>query len=359
MTTNKQKISIAVAGLRGIPNVMGGVETHCEELYKRLSAHFTVIVYARKGYSESSEISDSLKVKALYSPKRQAFETPIHTLLAILHCFIFAKVTVFHIHGIGGSIFLPLAKLLFPKVIVTHHSQNYEHQKWGKLARWVFKCGEYFALNYADNVLFVSKTLLKQSQARFPKKAKNFSFIANGFSLPAESSELTEFVKTPFFLAVGRLVPEKGFHDLIDVFNLYQGTEKLIIAGDTDFKSKYADSIKARANSNVLFIGKKNRSELKWLYSHCHSFIMPSYSEGLPISALEAVSCSAPVLLSDIVQNKDLGFPDECYFKLGDIDNILQMLNRGGAHVNKRILENYDWDSIAESYEILIKEGVV
>ena len=353
--SEKKKIKIAVTGLRGIPGVMGGVETHCEELYKRLPEQFDTLIYGRKGYCENKKISSSLRVKALYSPKQASLETPFHTLISIMHCFLFNKVDVLHIHGIGGAIFLPLAKLLFPKVIVTHHSQNYEHQKWGRLARAVFKCGEKFALKYADQVLFVSRTLLKISKSRYPKQADRFHFIANGFYLPNAMSELDEF-SFPFFLAVGRLVPEKGLHDLIDAFNLYKGPEKLIIAGDTDFKSKYADSIKAKANENVLFVGKKNRSELKWLYSNCNIFIMPSYSEGLPISALEAVSCSAPVLLSDIIQNKDLDFPNECYFKLSNIQEILTRMNEGGFEVDKKLLEKYDWNKIAKMYTILVEK---
>ncbi|MEN8635861.1 glycosyltransferase family 4 protein [Pseudoalteromonas distincta] len=354
----KNKIKLAVVGLRGIPGVMGGVETHCEELYKRVSTDIDIVVYGRKQYVNSSIISSTLRVKSLYSPKKESLETPFHTLISIIHCFMFSRVDVFHIHGIGGSMFLPLAKVLFPKVLVTHHSQNYDHQKWGKLAKFVFRCGEKFALKYADKVFFVSKSLLEISKKRYPKNMDNYHFMANGFSLPELSTNIPE-VDYPFFLAVGRLVPEKGFHDLVDTFNLYKGNEKLVIAGDTDFKSDYADKIKERAGANIVFVGKKNRSQLKWLYSECKAFILPSYSEGLPISALEAVSCSAPVIMSDIVQNKDLGFPSESYFKLGNIDSLHKMLNKGGVKVDKSVLKNYDWDSISTNYEKLIKKAIV
>ncbi|KYL34313.1 hypothetical protein A2I98_12260 [Pseudoalteromonas agarivorans] len=355
--TTKNKIKLAVAGLRGIPSVMGGVETHCEELYKRLSVDIDILIYGRKRYVASSILSKTMRVKSLYSPKQQSLETPFHTLIAIIHCFVFNKVDIFHIHGIGGSIFLPLAKVLFPKVVVTHHSQNYEHQKWGRFARIVFKCGERFALKYADKVLFVSKSLLAVSKHRYPQNKSKYHFIANGFSLPEISTKDNE-VDSPFFLAVGRLVPEKGFHDLIEAFNLYEGDEKLIIAGDSDFNNGYTDKIKESAGSNIIFVGKKNRSQLKWLYNNCKSFILPSYSEGLPISALEAVSCSAHVIMSDIVQNKDLNFPDTSYFKLGNIEELHLKLKEGGVKVDKSLLRNYNWDNISTYYEKLLKEAI-
>ncbi len=149
---NNSGFKIGVSGLRGIPGVMGGVETHCEELYKRLPNNYEIVIHGRKNYCDSSQITQSLRVQSIYSPKRKSLETPLHTLISILHCFIFNKVDVFHIHGIGAAICLPLAKLLFPCVLVTHHSQNYDHKKWGRLARWVFRCGEKFALKYADGI---------------------------------------------------------------------------------------------------------------------------------------------------------------------------------------------------------------
>jgi len=352
------KIKIAVSGLRGFPNVMGGVETHCEELYKRLPKKYDVIVYGRKGYCESRKLSTTLKVKVLYSPKKQFLETPIHTLVSILHCFVFNRVDVFHLHGIGGSIWLPLAKLFFPRVLVTHHSQNYEHQKWGRIARWVFRGGEKLALKYADTVFFVSRSLLEESKTRYPNRSSHYHFIANGFSLPEKAQQLQN-IEGSFFLAVGRLVPEKGFHDLIEAFNQYEGAEKLLIAGGADFVNAYTDLIKSKASEKVIFLGQRNKAELKWLYGNCRSFVMPSYSEGLPISALEAVSCGAPIILSDIVQNLDLGFPMECYFKLGDVTALRSNLESVGTIVDKAILGKYDWEKISIEYTEYINQVVV
>ena len=127
---------------------------------------------------------------------------------------------------------------------------------------------------------------------------------------------------------------------------------------DSDFKNSYADEIKNKANEKVVFLGKKTRAELKWLYSNCQSFVMPSYSEGLPISALEAVSCNAPIILSDIVQNLDLDFPATCYFKLGDLHALCSKLEEGGSLVDKAELAKYDWNKIANQYAQLIVQVV-
>ena len=48
-------MKIVVIGTRGIPNIMGGVETHCEELFPRIAARgFDVTVIRRSSYVRDS-----------------------------------------------------------------------------------------------------------------------------------------------------------------------------------------------------------------------------------------------------------------------------------------------------------------
>lgn len=44
-------MKIVVTGTRGIPNIMGGVETHCEELFPWVAQHgYDVTVIRRSNY---------------------------------------------------------------------------------------------------------------------------------------------------------------------------------------------------------------------------------------------------------------------------------------------------------------------
>lgn len=50
-------MKIVVTGTRGIPNIMGGVETHCEELFPRIAEKgFDITIIRRSNY-----VKDSLK----------------------------------------------------------------------------------------------------------------------------------------------------------------------------------------------------------------------------------------------------------------------------------------------------------
>jgi len=51
-----------------------------------------------------------------------------------------------------------------------------------------------------------------------------------------------------YFLAVGRLVPEKGFHDLMEAFNKAGISGwKLLIVGGADHEDTYSAELKAKA----------------------------------------------------------------------------------------------------------------
>lgn len=77
---------------------------------------------------------------------------------------------------------------------------------------------------------------------------------------------------------------------------------------------------------------------------------MPSYHEGLPIAALEAGSCGAPMLLSDIRPNRDVGLAERHYFPVGYIAALSAAIDRPTLHYavdSDAIRERFCWDRAA------------
>ena len=120
-------MKIVVTGTRGIPDVMGGVETHCEELCPRLAAlGADVTVVRRKSYvSDGLTQWKGVKLVDLPSPKRKAFEAIVHTFRAINYAAR-AKADIVHINAIGPALLAPYAKLRGLKVVFTHHGPDYD-----------------------------------------------------------------------------------------------------------------------------------------------------------------------------------------------------------------------------------------
>ena len=102
-----------VTGTRGIPGVMGGVETHCEELFPRLAERgWDVTVVRRSNYVEDGlKEWKGVRLVTLPSPKKKSFEAIIHTFRAINEARRLGA-NILHIHAIGPALLVPYAKVL-------------------------------------------------------------------------------------------------------------------------------------------------------------------------------------------------------------------------------------------------------
>jgi len=352
-------MKIIVTGTRGIPNIQGGVETHCEELYPRLVELGLDITIVRR----TCFINDSpplagykgVKFKDLSSPKVKGLEAAVHTLKSVLYAYR-QKADIVHIHAIGPSITVPLAKLLGLKVVVTHHGPDYDRANWGRLAKFILKTGERFAAKWADKIIVISTVIndiLKNKYHRY-----DGTLIYNGVNTN-KPIKTTQYISSlglesgQYILAVGRFVEEKGFDKLINAFKLQSSNYKLVIAGDADHETNYSVALKKLAiENNVILTGIIKGDKLKELYSHAGLFVLPSSHEGLPITLLEAMSYNINVLVSNIPANLAVELPDEYYF---DLNNIEDLKNKLSQKVNSSKLlrptynlDKYNWENIAK-----------
>jgi glycosyltransferase involved in cell wall biosynthesis/peptidoglycan/xylan/chitin deacetylase (PgdA/CDA1 family) len=353
---------VCVLGLRGVPRIMGGVETHCEQLFpllkhRRPKDSFTII--ARADYvPELLSEYQGLKVVSLPHAHGKHFEAITNTIYGLLFARFLLHAELLHLHSIGPALLAPVAKALGMKVIVTYHSKNYEHRKWNCLARRILRVGEWCAVTFGDHVIAVSQCLAADLKRRFPRAASKIHFIPNGAShLRALASEgcddlLATYAlrRNNYIISVGRLVPEKGFHDLVEAFKAADLDCKLVIVGDADHGDEYSKRLLAAASETIVFTGFVTHDIVQRLLQNASLFVLPSYNEGLPIAALEAAIAGVPLLLSDIEPNRDLCFCPENYFKVGDVlglrhkiaqDHQLYRVDRD------RLLRQYDWESIA------------
>lgn len=350
-------MKVAVTGLRGIPGVMGGVETHCEEILPRikaLDAAAAITVYARSPYVAKRPYDfEGVSVVPIASPRSRSFEAIASTFNALIAARR-AGADIVHIHAIGPALLAPLARMLGMRVVVTHHGEDYHRAKWGLVARLMLRLGERFAAKGANRLIAVSPSLTERLKRKFPRSAARIVHIPNGApELPAARGDALArlgLASGNYILAVGRLVPEKGLHDLIDAHERSDDPRQLVIVGGADHESGYARSLRSRATERIIFAGLQDRATLRELFDHADLFVMPSYHEGLPIAALEAASCGTPMLLSDIQPNRDLGLPVNRYFPVGDVGALAACLAVPSARYGvdpADFRRRFDWDDIA------------
>jgi glycosyltransferase involved in cell wall biosynthesis len=352
---------IAVLGLRGIPNVEGGVETHAEQLYPRLSKlGCDVEIIVRSPYVAAGKRSfGSVRLRRLWSTKLKGLEPLIHSLLGVFYVAV-TRPDILHVHAVGPAVITPIARLLGLRVVVTHHGPDYERDKWGPLARWVLRLGENVGMRYSNARIVISRVIAERIQARF---GVDSTLIRNGVQpgkVQSDIAHLRNFGLEPgrYYLLVSRMVPEKRHLDLIAAYGEAAASSwKLALVGSLN-GDEYSRSVKAAAEENgVVLTGFLKGEPLQELYSHAGAFVLPSSHEGLPIAMLEALSYGLPVLASNIPANLEVGLDETCYFPLGDRGALATALRRlqqqprderAAAARRSRTLASYDWDVIAE-----------
>lgn len=355
-------MKIVVTGTRGIPNVMGGVETHCEELFPRIARRgLDVTVIRRSNYVKDSLTEwNGVKLVDIDCPKKKSFEAIIHTFRAINEAKRLGA-DVLHIHAIGPALLVPYAKMLGMKVVFTHHGPDYDRDKWGTAAKTILKLGERMGCMFADDVIVISdviRNLIKEKYGR----TKNVHLIYNGVSQP-EICDYPEYFselgieKGKYILGMCRFVPEKNLHHLVEAFAKIRRENpssdiRLVLAGDTDFEDDYSRGLKAMARENgVVLTGFIKGRRLHSLLTHCLCYCLPSSHEGLPIALLEAMSYGVKVIVSDIPANKEVGLPDSDYFPVGNVETLAEKLREVMAQPIKHIsydMRKYDWEKITD-----------
>lgn len=331
---------ICAIGLRGLPAVIGGIETHCENLYVRLAAMdptLEIILLTRDGHGSGRDtMFHGVRLRSLWAPRSSGAEALVHSFLALIFARLFIHPDIVHLHGIGPGFFAPLARLLGFKTIVTHHARDFERPKWGLVGRSFLRAGEFLAAHFADRVICVSDSIRKTLVERYYGASDRAVTIRNGGSLANrhlknDSKVLEQFALHPdgYILAVGRLEATKGFHELIEAYLRANAHGRpLVIVGSSFTDDPYSQHLMKNGSDCIRFVGFQSGDALRKLYENAALFIHPSHMEGFALVIAEALSVGTPVVTSDIAAHREFELSEQSYFPAGDIDAMAKLLSQ-------------------------------
>ncbi|MCA3179572.1 MAG: glycosyltransferase family 4 protein [Burkholderiaceae bacterium] len=356
-------MKVVALGLRALPGIAGGVESHCEHLYPHVAdIGVDVEILVRSAYVERDAPRRwrGTRIRHLWSPRKSGYEVIIHTFLGVLYAAV-TRPDIVHIHSVGPAVLAPVARLFGLRVLVTHHAPDYMQAKWGWLGKWTLKTGEKMGMRWAHEVISVSRhgvVQLKQDYGREPV------LILNGVPLiePTPSRAVLDELGLEsgrYVLHVGRGIPDKRQDDLIEAFvrAKLEGW-KLVMVGNLSGTDEYCKRVRELAfrHEHVVLAGFRSGVDLQALFTNAGLFALPSAIEGLSIALLEALSAGCAVVGSDIPANHEIELPAQCYFPVGDVDSMARALCEVPRAVprelwdglRRRIHAEYDWVRIAE-----------
>lgn len=364
-------MKIAMLGQKRIPSREGGVEIVVEELSTRMvKKGHEVICYNRGGkhaLDKNVKTSNEKEYKGVKLSK--CFTIDKKGLAAMTASFfgtlkaIFSKNEVVHYHAEGPCAWMWLVKWFTnKKIVATIHGLDWQRAKWGGFATKYIKFGEKCAAKYADEIIVLSENVKQYFKDTYNRET---NFIPNGVSKPEirEADLITKkfnLKKDDYILFLGRIVPEKGIHYLIDAYNESNVDKKLVIAGAASDTDTYYTELKekAKGNKNIIFTGFVQGQKLEELYSNAYIYCLPSDLEGMPLSLLEAMSYKNCCLTSDIkecsevLQDKGVTFEKS---NIKDLTKQLKKLCKDSKEVKKYkdkaqeyILDKYNWDDVVD-----------
>jgi glycosyltransferase involved in cell wall biosynthesis len=245
---------------------------------------------------------------------------------------------------------------------VTIHGLDWQRSKWGGFATKFLLFGEKTAVKYADEIIVLSKNVEKYFLDTYGRKT---NFIPNGITKPqikgdALIKEKYGIAKDEYILYLGRLVPEKNIHSLINAYKSISTDKKLVIAGGSSHTSEYVDKLKSISygNENIIFTDFVQGEILEELYSNAYIYCLPSDLEGMPLSLLEAMSYGNCCLTSDIAECTEVCEDKAMSFEKGNEKDLAQKLKQlldnpqlvDGYKLNASafVCAKYNWSNIVD-----------
>lgn len=372
-----KRIRVAMIGSRGVPAPPGGVERAVEELAARLASKgVEVTVYSRSGYvPHGIREHRQIQVRRLPAIRTKHLEAISHALLATLDAIV-RRYDVVHFHALGPGLCAPLTRLAGLPTVTTVHGLDFRREKWGLVARTVLKMGAWCAARVPTRTTVVSNTLAAHFRDEYRRPTV---VIPNGVSLPERATpsreELERRRRDGYLLFLGRLVPDKGVHTLIEAYRALDDAPQLVIAGPPSYAPEYEARLRelAAGDARITFVGPVHGAAKDELIRGAYTLCQPSTVEGLPIVLLEAMAAGLCPVVSDIPEHLEVVRQREgdlvaLTFVSGDVEDLRQalrvalenpeLLAERGRMAREIVADRYSWDRAAATLHDLLVELV-
>ena len=368
---------IAMIGHKFIPSRDGGVEVVVSSLAPQLAElGYDVTCYNRtnralKKQRKSAPLAKTYRgVRLIWTPTldRRGLAAMSSSIIASVMA-AFGRYDLVHYHTEGPCVLCGLPRLLGKKIVVTIHGLDYQRQKWGKLASAYIMLGEKAAVRHAHSIIVLSKGVQDYFRETYGRETV---MIPNGID-PAEPRPASEITKQfglgsrDYILFLGRLVPEKGIHFLIEAYRRLHTDKKLVIAGGTSDTDDYVKKLHEMAGDDpsIVFTGFQQGQVLEELYSNAFLYILPSDLEGMPLTLLEAMNYGCCCVTSDIGECADVMDGCGITFPRGNVEALREALqdlcdhpDKADAHrgeARKVVSSKYTWQEITAQTDALYR----
>lgn len=361
---------VAIIGSRGYPYVYSGYETFVKELAERLiRKNVDVKVYCHKNLFASRPANIN-GIELIYIPtiETKILSQFIHSFFSILHACC-TKTDIILVVNVANGPFGLITKLFKKPALINVDGIEWKRPKWKGLGAKYFYFSAKLATRLYDEIITDAEEMHKIYLKEFQTDS---TVIAYGATIryPENPSVLGTFDLNPFdyYLVVGRLIPDNNADLIIEGFIRSKSKKKLIIVGDVPYKDLYADTVKAKAASNIIFMGYVTNSELlAELYHHCFAYIHGHEFGGTNPALLKALAYGCAVLALNTPFNNEMlaNGKHGLFFEKNilSIASVVQQAEKKTDLIDKLrktsrngLTEKYNWNHITDQYVTILNK---
>lgn len=324
-------------------------------LMKELSKHYNVLVSCPKPNQTILDELKDLNVKLIQTSLKKDRITPFYDLFYLLQLiwilFKFKPVKVLA-YTQKPIFFSGLASKFFKTdlyALVTGLGTFFELNGHSLIKDLVIRTYS-FSLSRAKKVFFYNEANKKYFLNNGISKEKQ-SIMINGSGVDIKhykSKNLNKKNKKVLFLCVARFLKDKGIIEYLEsaknVLKESKDAEFHLIGWEQNSRNSISKDKIERICNDYGIILHDYAADIRLIIDACDVFVLPSYHEGLPRSALEAMSMSKAMLLSNIPGCSNLIDPSKngFYFEPKSARSLTKAVHQ--------ILENKDKLSLYGSY---------
>lgn len=209
----------------------------------------------------------------------------------------------------------------------------------------------FLSVKKAEKVFAISEFTKKEIKEAYGEKVINkTTVVLNGFNdfsledidMKNVRKDILDLKNEKYILTVSTISPRKNIDGLIKAYNNCKCKEelKLVVAGGNGwmYEDVYKVAEELKLNDNIIFTGRINDEELKYLYKNSNIFAYVSFYEGFGLPPVEAMSYGVPCVVANVTSLPEV-VGDAC-LKVdpkndNEITNAFDLLASNGNLINK------------------------
>jgi glycosyltransferase involved in cell wall biosynthesis len=263
--------------------------------------------------------------------------------------------------NVANGYFLPLLRARGIPTLVNVDGIEWDREKWGALAKLVFKGGAWTTARWASELVVDAEEIDRRWREKF---ARGGTFIPyGGDELPDELPIEPGLRHREYALVVARFVPENTVPEFFEAVERIAAQRQVVIVGSSGYGGELDEKAQALANrfDNVRAYGHvRDDNVLLSLWQHAGAYFHGHSVGGTNPALVQAMAAGTPIVARDTVYTREV-LRDNAVFVGPDpaqiaaaIEQVLtdaEQQERLSAGVIARAREYYSWSGVCSAYE--------